>query len=90
VLAAINIYKRMTVAFAAIVIINWHSMKMLKKLMKFSGRLLIGCMFALCMVVGVVPIIPKRKEQFEIEIKMEYGENKFEGAASFMQTETNE
>lgn len=46
-------------------------MWLLKKLLKFSGRLLIACMFALCMVIGVVPVIPKKKEQFEIEIKME-------------------
>jgi hypothetical protein len=28
-------------------------------------------MFSVCMVLGVIPAIPKRKEQFEIEIKME-------------------
>ncbi|MEY2917522.1 MAG: hypothetical protein RIS73_1236 [Bacteroidota bacterium] len=30
-------------------------------------------MFAVCMVMGIAPLIPKRKEQFEIEVKM--GEN---------------
>jgi len=44
---------------------------MLKKLCLYAGRLLIACMFAICMVVGVVPIVPKRKEQFEIEVKLE-------------------
>lgn len=33
-------------------------------------------MFSVCMVLGVVPIIPKRKEQPEIEIKMEEVEEK--------------
>lgn len=28
-------------------------------------------MFSVCMILGVVPIIPKKKEQPEIEIKME-------------------
>ena len=46
-------------------------MKMLKKLCLYAGRLLMACMFAVCMITGVVPIIPKRKEQFEIEVKLE-------------------
>jgi hypothetical protein len=33
-------------------------------------------MLAVCMVIGVAPIIPKRKEQFAIEIKMEETEKK--------------
>jgi hypothetical protein len=33
--------------------------------------LLFAFMFSVCMVLGVVPIIPKRKEQPEIEIKVE-------------------
>ena len=28
-------------------------------------------MFAVCMVMGIAPVIPKRKEQFEIEVKMD-------------------
>jgi hypothetical protein len=46
-------------------------MKALKKLGLYTGRLLIACVFAICMVIGVVPIVPKRKEQFEIEVKLE-------------------
>jgi hypothetical protein len=38
--------------------------------------LLFAFMFSVCMVLGVVPIIPKRKEQPEIEIKMEETEVK--------------
>lgn len=33
-------------------------------------------MFSVCMILGVVPIIPKRKEQPEIEIKIEEAEGK--------------
>jgi hypothetical protein len=33
-------------------------------------------MFSVCMVLGVVPVIPKRKEQPEIEIKMEETDEK--------------
>ena len=33
-------------------------------------------MFSVCIILGVVPIIPKRKEQPEIEIKMEEAEEK--------------
>ena len=33
-------------------------------------------MFSVCIVLGVVPIIPKRKEQPEIEIKMEEADEK--------------
>lgn len=36
-------------------------------------------MFSVCMILGVVPIIPKRKEQPEIEIKMEEAEEKKNG-----------
>ena len=40
-------------------------------------------MFAACMVLGVVPIVPKRKEQFEIEIKMENKEKNNENKAAY-------
>ena len=36
--------------------------------------LLFAFIFSVCMVLGVVPIIPKRKEQPEIEIKIEESE----------------
>ena len=31
-------------------------------------------MFAVCMVMGIAPVIPKRKEPFQIEIKLEENE----------------
>jgi hypothetical protein len=62
-----------------------YGMKLLKKILQFSGRLLIAFMFAVCMVIGVVPIIPKRKEQFVIEIKIENAEKEREDRVSFME-----
>jgi hypothetical protein len=32
-------------------------------------------MFSACIVMGIAPVIPKRKEQFEIEIKVTETEN---------------
>lgn len=58
-------------------------MKMLKKICRFSGLLFIGFMFAVCMVTGVVSIIPKRKEQFAIEIKIENIEKEDQHSTGF-------
>ena len=33
-------------------------------------------MLAVCVVVGVAPVTPKRKEPFSIEVKMEQTQNK--------------
>ena len=33
--------------------------------------LLFGFMLAICIVMGVAPVIPRRKEQVAIEVKME-------------------
>ncbi len=32
-------------------------------------------MLAVCVIVGVAPVIPKRKEQFAIEVKIEQKQN---------------
>jgi type IV secretory pathway component VirB8 len=42
-----------------------------KRMLRFCRMLIFGFMLAVCMVIGVAPVIPKRKEQFVIEIKME-------------------
>ncbi len=42
-----------------------------KKLLRFCRMLMFGFILAVCMVMGVAPVIPKRKEQFVIEVKME-------------------
>lgn len=39
--------------------------------MRFFRMLLLAFMFAVCMVMGIAPFIPKRKEPFEIEVKIE-------------------
>jgi len=49
-------------------------MNLIKGLLKFSRRLFIAFMFALCIVMGVVPVMPRRKEQFSIEAKKEQEE----------------
>ena len=39
--------------------------------MRFFCMLLLAFMFAVCMVMGIASVIPKRKEPFEIEVKIE-------------------
>ena len=53
-------------------------MKKIKTLIRFFRILLFAFMFAVCMVMGIAPVIPKRKEEFEIEIKATDTENKEE------------
>ena len=50
-------------------------MNFLKKLIKFLMLLFFAFMLAVCMVMGIAPVIPKRKEQFAIEVKMEQPQN---------------
>lgn len=38
-------------------------MKFFKRIFRFLRILLFAFMFAVCMVLGIVPIIPKRKEE---------------------------
>lgn len=38
-------------------------MKFIKRLLRVLRILLFAFMFAVCMVLGVVPVIPKRKEE---------------------------
>jgi hypothetical protein len=42
-----------------------------KRLLRFCRMLMFGFMLAVCMVMGVAPVIPKRKEEVAIEVKME-------------------
>ena len=51
-------------------------MNMLKTIAKLLRLLLFSFMFAVCMVLGIVPIIPKRKEEYAIEIQLEASEKK--------------
>jgi hypothetical protein len=56
--------------------------KRVKKVMLFLRMLLLAFMFAVCMVIGIVPVIPKRKEQFEIEVKIDETVKTDENAAT--------
>ena len=40
-------------------------------------------MFAVSMVLGIVPIVPKRKEQFDIEIKIDKIEKELDEKTNF-------
>jgi type IV secretory pathway component VirB8 len=51
-------------------------MSNLKQLMRLFRMALFGFMLAVCIVMGVAPVIPKRKEEFTVEIKMEETEKK--------------
>lgn len=44
-------------------------------------------MLAVCVIMGVAPVIPKRKEQFAIEAKMEQTQNEDEKAFSLAQSQ---
>jgi len=46
-------------------------MKLMKRIFRFLRILLFAFMFAVCMVLGVVPIIPKRKEESADEETMQ-------------------
>jgi hypothetical protein len=46
-------------------------MKYLNKVMRHGRIVLIGIIMSLCVVMGIVPVLPKRREQAEIEYSME-------------------
>jgi type IV secretory pathway component VirB8 len=62
-------------------------MKFIEKVMRFFRIFLFAFMLAVCMVIGVAPIIPKRKEQFEIAAKMEQEKIDVEGTISLNKAE---
>lgn len=47
----------------------------MKKVTRFLRIAIIGFMLAVCIVIGVAPVIPKRKEEYSIEIKIEKEQN---------------
>ena len=51
-------------------------MKYIKRIFRFLRILLFAFMFSVCMVLGVIPIIPKRKEEVVDEIIIEETELK--------------
>jgi uncharacterized membrane protein len=50
--------------------------KVFRKIMKLSGTLLLAFMLSVCVVMGVAPVIPKRKEQYAIEMTVEQADKK--------------
>ena len=48
--------------------------------MRFFRIFLLGFLLSVCIVLGVTPIIPKRNEQFNIEIKLEENDENKEAA----------
>lgn len=50
-------------------------MNRLNRILRILRILLFAFMFAVCMLLGVAPVIPNRREQVTIEIKMDESEN---------------
>jgi len=50
-------------------------MKILKRVFRFFRIFLFAFMLAICMVIGIAPLLPKRKESYAVEIKMEEPES---------------
>lgn len=46
-------------------------MKIFKRTLRFLRILIFAFMFAVCMVMGVAPVIPKRKVELTIEVIVE-------------------
>jgi hypothetical protein len=60
--------------------VNKHSIdyrvKNFKKVIRFFHIFLFAFMLSVCMIMGIAPVIPKRKQQFRIEIKIEETEKR--------------
>jgi type IV secretory pathway component VirB8 len=50
-------------------------MKTSKRVFRFFRILLFAFMLAICMVIGIAPLLPKRRESYAVEIKMEETES---------------
>ena len=64
-------------------------MRTLKTIAKLLRLLFFSFMFAVCMVLGVVPIIPKRKEEYAVEIQIEASEKKEDEANKTAEFQAN-
>jgi hypothetical protein len=51
------------------------NMLLFRKIIRALRTLLVGSLLAICVVIGVVPVLPERKGSFTIEIKVEEEEN---------------
>lgn len=50
-------------------------MKKIKILIRISRLIIFAFLFAVCMVMGIMPVIPKRREQYVAEEKINEAEN---------------
>ena len=57
--------------------------------MRFFRIFLFAFMFAVCMVMGIAPVIPKRKERFEIEVKMNEPEKEIDTKETIILNKVN-
>ena len=62
-----------------------YRMKFFKELKRFLMLLFFAFMLAVCVIIGVAPVIPKRKEPFSIEVKIEQTQNDDEKTISLAQ-----
>ncbi|MEO6356974.1 MAG: hypothetical protein ABIU77_22820 [Ferruginibacter sp.] len=51
-------------------------MKSFKKIMRVFRLLLFALMLSVCMVLGIAPVLPKRKQEIAIEINKDEAEKK--------------
>jgi hypothetical protein len=54
-----------------------------KKIVRFFRLVLFAFMLSVCMVLGIAPVLPKRKEEISIEIKIDRTEKKENTTAGF-------
>ena len=64
-------------------------MRTLKTIAKLLRLLFFSFMFAICMVLGVVPVIPKRKEEYAVEIQIKASEKKEDEANKTTEFQAN-
>ena len=64
-------------------------MRTLKTIAKLLRLLFFSFMFAICMVLGVVSVIPKRKEEYAVEIQIEAFEKKEDEATKTTEFQAN-
>ena len=64
-------------------------MRTLKTMAKLLRLLFFSFMFAICMVLGVVSVIPKRKEEYAVEIQIEAFEKKEDEATKTTEFQAN-
>ena len=62
-----------------------HIMKRLKSIVKLCGYFFLILLISVCIVFGVAPVLPKRKEKFATEIKKESVEKKEDPAGKVFQ-----